>query len=46
MRGKEAMVGESGMAGEVERVMAMYQHPVNYYHFSKLWVAQLVAMCR
>ena len=27
-------------------MMVMYQHPVNYYHFAKLWVAQLVAMCR
>ena len=26
--------------------MAMHQHPVNYYHFAKLWLAQLVAMCR
>ena len=26
--------------------MAMYQHPVNFYHFSKLFLAQLLAMCR
>ena len=31
---------------EVEKVMAMYQHPVNFYHFSKLFLAQLLAMCR
>ena len=37
---------EATFAIEVEKVMSMYQHPVNYYHFAKLWLAQLVAMCR
>ena len=37
---------ESSLGCEVEKVMAMYQHPVNFYHFSKLFLAQLLAMCR
>ena len=37
---------ETSLGSEVEKVMAMYQHPVNFYHFSKLFLAQLLAMCR
>ena len=37
---------ESSFGAEVEKVMVMHQHPVNYYHFAKLWMAQLLVMCR
>ena len=45
MKGKDVQF-EAAFGVEVEKVMVMYQHPVNYYHFAKLWMAQLVAMCR
>merc|ERR1740129_1191912 len=45
MKGKYVQF-EAAFGVEVEMVMVMYQHPVNYYHFAKLWMAQLVAMCR
>ena len=45
MKGKDVQF-EAAFGVEVETVMVMYQHPVNYYHFAKLWMAQLVAMCR
>ena len=45
IKGKDVQF-ESAFGVEVEKVMVMYQHPVNYYHFSKLWMAQLLAMCR
>jgi len=44
-KGKEYSF-EASLGGEVEKVMAMHQHPVNYYHFARLFMAQLVAMCR
>ena len=44
MKGKDVQF-EAAFSVEVEKVMVMYQHPVNYYHFAKLWMAQLVAMC-
>ena len=43
MKGKDA---QFEFSAEVEKVMMMHQDPVNYYHFSRLWMAQLVAMCR
>ena len=44
-KGKEYSF-EASLGGEVEKVMTMHQHPVNYYHFARLFMAQLVAMCR
>lgn len=35
----------SALSGQVDKVLTMHCHPVNYRHFSRLFFQQLVSMC-
>jgi len=35
----------SSLSTQTDKVLAMYNHPVNYRHFSRLFSQQLVSMC-